>query len=173
MSTRQKLMLCSFCGALIFASGCSFSDPSIVLSDSIRTVKINAFSNNTVLYGLEDKLFQKISDTLMEDGRLIPAAENADALLIGDIKRYELIPLSFDANGIVEEYKLWIESDLRFIENSTGKVLCEETSIPIDVRFHPPGSSQPGVVIETEQDAQERAIDELASEIVYLLLRYK
>jgi len=169
----KKLMLCSIGVALIFAGGCSFSNPNVVLSDSVRTVKINAFSNKTVLYGLEDKLFQKISDALMEDGRLIPATENADALLIGDIIRYELIPLSFDANGIVEEYKLWIESDMRFIESSTEKLLCEETSIPIDVRFHPPGSSQPGAVIETEQDAQERAINELASEIVYLLLRYK
>ena len=169
----KKFMLFSIGVVLIFVGGCSFSNPNVVLSDSVRTVKINAFSNKTVLYGLEDKLFQKISDALMEDGRLIPATENADALLIGDIIRYELIPLSFDANGIVEEYKLWIESDMRFIESATEKLLCEETSIPIDVRFHPPGSSQPGAVIETEQDAQERAINELASEIVYLLLRYK
>lgn len=166
-------MLCFLCGALIFAAGCSFSNPNVILSDNVRTVKINAFANKTVLYGLEDKLFQKISDSLQEDGRLIPASENADARLIGDIIRYELIPLSFDANGIVEEYKLWIEADLRFIETATGRIICEETSIPIDVRFNPPGSSQPGAVIETEQDAQDRAIGELASEIVYLLLRYK
>ncbi|MBA3052173.1 MAG: LPS assembly lipoprotein LptE [Candidatus Omnitrophota bacterium] len=159
------------CAALALASGCSFSNPNVVLSDNIRTVKINAFSNKTVLYGLEDKLFQKLNDALMEDGRLIPSSENTDALLIGDITRYELVPLSFDANGIVEEYKLWIEADLRFVESETGEVLCEEKSIPIDVRFHPPGSTRPGAIIETEQNAQERATDELASEIVYLLLR--
>jgi outer membrane lipopolysaccharide assembly protein LptE/RlpB len=164
---------CFLCGALALAAGCSFSNPNAVLPDEIRTVKINAFSNKTVLYGLEDKLFQKLHDALMEDGRLIPAQENADALLIGDITRYELIPLSFDANGVVEEYKLWIESDFRFVEADTSKVLCEENSIPIDVRFHPPGSTRPGAVIETEQNAQERAVDELVSEIVYLLLRNK
>lgn len=161
------------CGALTLASGCSFSNPNVILSDNIRTVKINAFSNKTVLYGLEDKLFQKLNDALMEDGRLIPTSENPDAILIGNITRYELVPLSFDANGIVEEYKLWVETDLRFQEADTAKVLCEENSIPTDVRYNPPGSTRPGAIIETEQNAQERAIDELVSEIVYLLLRHR
>jgi len=167
----RKMTKVFLCALSVLASGCSFSNPNVVLSDSIRTVNIHAFSNKTVLYGLEDKLFQKLNDALMEDGRLVPASANADALLIGDITRYELIPLSFDANGVVEEYKLWIEADLRFTETATGKALCEESSIPIDVRYNPPGSTRPGAIIETEQNAQDRAIDELVSEIVYLLLR--
>lgn len=158
---------------LLFAGACSFSNPNLVLTDNVRKVKINTFSNKTILYGLEDKLYQAITDLLMEDGRLIPVAEDEDAVLIGDIIKYELIPLSFDANSIVEEYKLWMDVKLSFIEKNTSKLLCEEESIPIDVRFYPPGSTQPGALIETEQDAQERAIKELASEIVYLLLRYK
>ncbi|MCD6413234.1 MAG: LptE family protein [Elusimicrobia bacterium] len=154
-------------------AGCSFYAPQTVLPDRIRTVKVEAFSNKTVLYGLEDKLYQEISDKLLADGRLIPTQKNPDAKITGVIEKYELIPLSYDANNVVEEYKLWIEANFKFIDLKTNTVLYEENDIPIDIRYYPPGSTRPGAVIETEQEAQDRAIKELASEIVYFLLRYK
>ncbi|MCD6422552.1 MAG: LptE family protein [Elusimicrobia bacterium] len=144
-----------------------------ILPDRIRTVKVETFTNKTVLYGVEDRLYQKIVDKFLADGRLIPQKENADAHLIGEIKKYELIPLSFDENSVVEQYKLWLEAGFKFIDAQTGKVLYEEEYIPIDVRFHPPGSTVPGIQIQTETEAQEEAIEELASEIVYNILRYK
>ena len=160
----------------IFAAalaGCSFSNPAAVLKDNVRTVKIETFANKTVLYGLEDKLYQKINDKLLEDGRLIPANENPDSRLIGEITKYELIPLSFDAKSVVEQYKLWMQVNIRFTDINTGNVITEENDIPADIRFYPPGSTQSGAIIETEQSAQDRAVDELASEIVYQILRYK
>ncbi len=159
--------------ALAALAGCSFYAPQTVLPDRIRTVKVETFANKTVLYGLEDKLYQQISDKLLADGRLIPTQKNPDAVLKGVIKKYELIPLSYDANNVVEEYKLWIEANFKFIDLKTNTVLYEENDIPIDIRYYPPGSTQPGAVIETEQEAQDRAIKELASQIVYFLLRYK
>ena len=170
---KRKLSLFAICCSLLAVRGCSFSNPRMILPDSIRAVKIETFSNKTVLYGLEDKLFQEISDRLLADGRLIPATKSEDAQLFGEISKYELIPLSFDKFSVVEEYKLWIEASFRFVDAKTGEPLFDENYIPIDVRFYPPGSTQPGAVIETEQDAQARAIKELASEIVYLLLRNK
>lgn len=156
------------------AAGCSFSTPTrMILPDSIRNVKVEIFSNKTILYGLEDKLFQKISDKLLEDGRLIPVTGKADGQIIGEITKYELIPLSFDASSVVEQYKLWIEAKFRFVDAENGNVLCEEDYIPIDIRFYPPGSTQPANMIETEQAAQDRAVEELSSEITYQILRNK
>jgi len=168
----MKKKLAAFSALPFIIAGCSFSTPTrMILPDSIRNVKVEIFSNKTILYGLEDKLFQKISDDLLADGRLIPVTENADALIIGEINKYELIPLSFDANSVVEEYKLWIEANFRFVDAKTGNIMCEENNIPIDIRFYPPGSTQSADVIETEQAAQERAVKELSSEIIYPILR--
>ncbi|MFH1958048.1 MAG: LPS assembly lipoprotein LptE [bacterium] len=170
----MKKKLAVFVALPFIIAGCSFSTPTkMILPDSIRNVKVEIFSNKTILYGLEDKLFQKISDDLLADGRLIPVTKNAEASIIGEIKKYELIPLSFDANSIVEEYKLWIEANFRFLDTETGNVLCEENNIPIDIRFYPPGSTRPANVIETEHAAQERAVKELSSEIIYQILRNK
>lgn len=154
-------------------AGCTFSNPQLILPSRIRNVKIETFANKTILYSLEDKLYQEIYDQLHADGRLVPVTQDADAVLKGEIKKYELIPLSFDSNSIVEEYKLWMEVDIQFVDLKTGDVIFWEKEIPIDIRYYPPGSTQPADVIENELAAQERAVKELASEIVYLLLRYE
>jgi len=49
----------------------------------------------------------------------------------------------------------------------------EKFSMKRNTSLFPPGSTVPGIQIQTETEAQEEAIEELASEIVYNILRYK
>jgi len=76
--------------------------------------RFGPFANHTQQYGLEDKLTLAVQSEFNRDGRYqITAEENADGVVIGDITKYILEPLSYDTNHVPTEYKLWIWSTSR------------------------------------------------------------
>jgi hypothetical protein len=148
------LVLC--CGLLL--SGCgvySFSSSSL---GGVKTVAIPQFENQTLEYGIQDDLTAKVTDRFIADNSLkVVALADADAVLRGDIVKYERVAFTYDKSDNVTEYKVNIYVNI-VLERKGGKSLLEK-----------PGMLGFGVyqsATETEDDGKTRALDKLAQDIV-------
>lgn len=149
---------------LFFISAC-VSMPVSVLPSNIKKIAIHNFSNNTVRYGVEEKLTRKVVEEFLRNGRLeVVNADQADALLTGTIVRYSLEPVSYDAQGVIEQYKLYIGVDVTFKDVAQDTILWTENNIYEDYTYYV--TAKAGQLVETENEAQEVVTDLLARDIM-------
>ena len=151
----------SFILIAIFLSSCAYTAKTI-LPAHIKRIAIFTFKNKTFHYGLEDILTEAVIKEFIIDGRLqVGRREIADALLKGEITRYNLEPLSYDEENVVEEYKIQLLANITLKDLTTNEILWEEKDLEgedtYSVRLEP---------VETEQEGLEKAIEELARKIV-------
>src|SRR5690242_7357633 len=103
---------------LMAATGCSkyyYNPSSQILPQHIRKLAIRPFANHTQQFRIEDKLTLAVQSLFNQDGRYrITTEEEADGVLIGDITKYILMPLAYDSNNAVTQYKLWILVSISF-----------------------------------------------------------
>jgi hypothetical protein len=153
--------------ATLFFTGClasySHRKPSI-LPPYIQKIAIRPFANHTQQYGLEDKLTLAIQSEFNRDGRYqITTEDHADGVLIGDILRYILDPLSYDVNHVPTEYKLSILVDVTFLDKVKNQTLWREPTMMGELRFFAVSSGLAGQM--TEVDAQQVIWDQLSRDI--------
>src|SRR5689334_26363 len=95
---RLGIVYLAFIVSLLTLSGCSkyyYNPAPQVLPSYIQKIAVRAFANHTQQYGLEDKLTLAVQSEFNRDGRFqITTEDVADGVLIGDITRYILEPLS-------------------------------------------------------------------------------
>ncbi len=167
-----KKLLPIFVASVFMGCGEYQYRPAHVLPDNLQSLAIIPFKNNTVYYGLEDLLVRELTDEFTRTGRLlVKDKKEADALLTGEIVRYILEPLSYDAHDKVEEYKLWIVVNIKLVEKATGEILYYEENIKTYVRYFV--TPRAGEVVETEEEAVLRAVRDITQEIVQLILRFE
>ncbi|MFH1784007.1 MAG: LPS assembly lipoprotein LptE [bacterium] len=150
-------------GGLVLG-GCGYT-PAPILPDYIKSIAVHTFENSTIQYGIEEKLSISTTDEFLRDGRLdIGKREDAEGLLTGTITQYVLEPVSYDEQDIIEEYKLWITVDLVFTDLVSNTVLWDEAGMEGSVNYFV--TSRAGELVETEDEAQDRLVEELAEDIV-------
>src|ERR1700761_6449390 len=105
-----RLFKSVFIGLAVIMSGCSkyyYNPAPQILPQYIRKIAVRPFANHTQQYGLEDKLTLEVQSEFNQDGRFqITTEDQADGVLIGDITKYILEPLSYDSNHVPNQYKL-------------------------------------------------------------------
>jgi hypothetical protein len=103
--------------------------------------------------------------------------QGADCQLDGNVVEYNRQPARFDANNVIQEYRLRIVVDLNLKDLATGNTLVDEKGPKSSAdrgaavrkleRYANyvvvPAS---GIAVETEADAQRRMVRELARDIV-------
>ncbi|MFA5858116.1 MAG: LPS assembly lipoprotein LptE [Elusimicrobiota bacterium] len=139
------------------------------LPSYIKKVAIPMFTNKTVTYGLEEALTLRVKEEFYRDGRMeVVDEQKADAIIIGDITRYILEPLTYDDDHLVVEQKLWVLFDFGLFEKDvvTGKwkekPLIYERNLEGSYRFFV--STKPGGMSEAE--AQRLIWDRLSRDIL-------
>src|SRR4051812_26180524 len=103
MNLRRIFAMCVvFSGLLI--TGCSkyyYNPAPQILPSYIQKLAVRPFAKHPKQYCLEDKLTLAVQGEFNRDGRFgITTEDQADAVVIGDITRYILEPLSYDANHV-------------------------------------------------------------------------
>lgn len=88
----------------------------------------------------------------------------ADLLLTGVIAEYKLEPIAYDANNVIEEYRLWIRLNISLTDARTGQQLWEERQLDEATTYFV--TPRAGEIVETEADAQERVVENLARLII-------
>ncbi len=154
-------------GVLILLAGCSkyyYNPAPQVLPNYIRKISVRAFANHTQQYGLEDKLTLAVQSEFNRDGRYaITTEDQADGVVIGDITKYILEPLSYDSNHVPTQYKLWILADVTFYDKVKSQSLWKESNMNGELRYYVASSNLPGA--RTEEEARQTIWDQLARDI--------
>jgi len=161
-------LLCGFASGILALSGCGgesvYTAKPLLLPTHIRSIAVRPFINNTNIPGLERKLLLRVTEEFMREGRLPVVSNENDAsgIIAGDIARYIREPLSYDANHVVEEYKLWVVIDFKFIDRVNRTQLWEEPRLEQSYRYFV--ETRPGG--RTEEEAREELWRLFASDIV-------
>jgi hypothetical protein len=162
----KKIFLLTAAAALVFA-GCSkyyYNPAPQILPQYIKKLAVRPFSNHTQQYGLEDKLTLAVQDEFNRDGRYqITTEDQADGVLIGDITRYILEPLTYDSNHVPTQYKLWILVDVTFYDKVKNQTLWKESNMTGELRYYVASSNLPGAL--TEDEAQQTIWDQMSRDI--------
>jgi hypothetical protein len=121
--------------------------------------------NNTLEPKLQDRLCNALTDEFLKQG--IDVNRNAGYKLSGTIKDFELRILS-EKTDIAAEYEVIIRGDFKLVDPSGNIKEFKNIGSPFIVSFQ---SSEALVdVLALKELASERAIRDMAMEIVYSLI---
>ncbi len=166
-SPRHVLSAFCFLVFVLIMPGCSkyyYNPAPQVLPQYIRKIAVRPFANHTQQYGLEDKLTIAVQNQFNLDGRYaITTEDQADGVLIGDITRYILEPLSYDSNHVPTQYKLWILADITFYDKVHNQTLWKESNMSGQLNYYAASSTLPGSM--TEEEARQTIWDQLSRDI--------
>jgi hypothetical protein len=181
--------------AVLLLAGCE-TVVKRTLPDTVHTVFIDTFQTLGDQSLLPAVVGDELRRSFRLDGRLGVAdhAAGAQAVLGGTFSVYDKVPSRYDRNNIVQEYRLLIGADLTLTDPATGLSLWQNagTSATALSAGASPGAVTPavaatvktaprritqdvvytvvpasGLPVESEEDAQRRAIRELAERIVH------
>ncbi len=110
--------------------GYSLSGRGSFLPDSIRTIGVPDFGNQTPYFEVGRMLTQGVRSELIGRGKykVLPEEVGADAVLRADVTSISLVPSSFDANQQATRYAISVVVSVRLIQASDQKVLWENPS---------------------------------------------
>jgi len=164
---KAASLAAAFLSAVVLA-GCGemggYQSKPLILPPHIRTIAVRPVVNKTQFIGLEEKLTLRVSEEFLRDGRLplINNENQADGVVVGEIVRYIREPISYDSNHVVEEFKLWVVINLRFIDRINKAVAWEEPRLEHTYRYFV--ETRPGGI--TEEEARLQLWDLFARDIV-------
>ena len=139
-----------------------------------ETQKSLPFENKTDRYGMEEKLTDQVIKKFLVDGTLkVETKGAAQAVVEGKILRYLLIPLVYDVNNLVEEYKMVLVLNLRMVDLETRQVIWEEEKASAVELFYTSYSSEAVArgSAETEEEVRERLVQKTAEKVVERVVR--
>ncbi|MGA2090812.1 MAG: LptE family protein [Endomicrobiales bacterium] len=129
----MKKVVCSLVFSVAVLTGCAapYTPAPQILPSNVRKIYIRPFINNTTQYGLEEKLTLQVIDEFIRDGRLavVNKEDQANGVLVGEISKYILQPLTYDANNVAQQYKMWILINVSLIDNDHNVTLWTEPNM--------------------------------------------
>ena len=161
--------------ACLAATGCGYSTRSS-LPSGLRTVYVKPFVNKIDITQIstgnerfpiyrpqmEIDITKAVIERFQVTGLLRPAtSEHADSRIEGDLVAFRRDALSYSASGNVDEWRLNIVVDLRYMDQKSGQLIWDESRFTGDTTYFTSGSR-----VETEETALTRAITDLARRIV-------
>ncbi len=163
---KTAVLMCAF----LCAAGCGVYEPVEIIPDHLQSIRIEPVRNETSQIGISSDLTQELIDEFIREGRFtVTSSPDADAILYTTVASYSQIPLSYDENFVVQEYKIAMVANLRFIDNVEKLTLWQEKregfSGGIEAWVNYSVSPEVGIT-ETEEEARERLIENLAQRIL-------
>lgn len=162
---RPLTLITVYC-SLLTVIGCSspYQPAPQILPQNIRKIAVRPVVNNTTQYGLEEKLTLAIINEFVRDGRLqlVNKEEEADGVVVAEINKYILQPLTYDQNLVSRQFKLWVLLNVYFIDRANNVTLWTEPNMEgIQIYYD---VSQPGG--KTEEEARQLIWDNMSRDIV-------
>jgi hypothetical protein len=131
--------------------------------DTVNTVFIATFENQTVQFDLEQQLFRKMQETLPRSlGVRVGSEQAADAIVRGRIVRYEDAAQSYrpgqQGNVDVVQHQVTIVVAVEILQVSENLILWESQSVSGRGEYRPDSQS--------DEVARSRALDALIQQII-------
>lgn len=160
------LMLTAYC-LLLTCYGCGYTihGKTSLPFDSIQIGKIE---NKTFEPKLQDKLYKALTEEFLKQG--VAVHQGAQYTISGVINLFELKILS-EKGGTAVEYEVSMKGDFRLVEPSGQMKDFRGIGSPFIVSFQGSGSMED--VIALKERASEKAVRDMAMELVAILIYSK
>jgi len=168
-NTGAALGLAGLAVLALALGGCGYSFRGN-LPPHIRTVAVPVFVNRTQEPALENTVTAAVVDAFVSSGRLrvVPLGQ-ADSVLEGEIIGYSLVPLAFDRNVNIQEYRLLLTLNLKFRDARQGGMLWHQDGLQEKGDFRLAGQAGTvGTTIGREEGAIREAAVQIGRRIVTL-----
>ena len=168
LSPRRSLRVYSkiiFVFLLVVLCGCGYqlTGKSTHLPAGVTSLAIPTFKNETLEPGIEAPLTQSFLREFMYDGRVkVLSSRQADAILEGNIKTFQIRSVSYNESGLVQEYEVFITVDLT-LAKSSGEIVWKENNLT-EVRWY--RASFGGVVNEASKNSAVQELGKFMAERV-------
>ena len=131
--------------------------------ESIKTIAVPIFSNNTLQRGLEVQLTESLSKQIRSQTPwTLVKSSQADTTLAGVITSHRLTQISqAPRTGLVQEQAVRVTVNFEWRDNRSGDIIVARNNFSATATFAP----QRGVSQRIE-DAERQAIQELAEDLV-------
>lgn len=141
---------------VIIITACSYSVYSTGQTH-LKTISIQTFDNNTVEHGLEEKVYNEISNHFIRDSRLNIVTQSPDCMLEGEILDYSNSIVRYTDEG-AEEYEVKILFKITFEDLARNEILWQKQSLVISERY---SATDPTSTYASEEQAQSAIILDL------------
>ena len=129
----RVLVLLMLCGVSALASGCGYAlaGRGSFLPDSIETIGIPMFLNNTAAFEVEQLLTQEVRRAFIGRGsyRVVAEPVGVDAVLDGTISSITITPASFTSDQQASRYIFTLTASIVFRDLATEEVLWENPAL--------------------------------------------
>jgi outer membrane lipopolysaccharide assembly protein LptE/RlpB len=134
MAFRKKLFL-TFFAVLLAGCGYQMVGKETHVPPGINSIAIPTFVNQTFEPGIEVPFTQGFLREFIQDRRVkVVGRDEADSVLEGIIKSFQLSSVSYDQSGIALEYQTTVVIDLT-LKKKTGEIIWVEKNLS-DSRFY-------------------------------------
>ncbi len=132
----KKLKVVLLTALTLMAAGCGSESGVIyqpypqILPQSVSNLAVQPFINKTEYFGLEDRLNIAITNEFLRNGNFPVVPENqATGVVMGEIRRYILVPIQYDAAMVPSSYKLTVLLKVQFYDRKSNTLLWEEPAM--------------------------------------------
>jgi outer membrane lipopolysaccharide assembly protein LptE/RlpB len=170
MSAAGKKLL-GLAAACILAANCGYHlrGTGTFLPPGIKTVSVPMFKNLSTRYDLDVTLTQGVIDELVARGKveIIDDAENADAVLVGEITAFNVNPIGFTSQNTADRYNVMVIAKIVLRDRKDERVIFSNPSYVYQEEYEVPQ----GLNYETwENDALDKIAVKFARSLISTIL---
>jgi len=160
------LLLTGFCLLLTVSSGCGYHIAGMGgnMPGDVVAISIPFLKNQVQKPDVETIFTTALVDEFVKSGIVKVVEEDAEAVLSGAITGYDLTPVSFNRNDVIQEYRLTIKLEISLVRKSDGEVLWEDKNITDYEDFNVTGTD-----ITATKTAELDAIKKMAKDTARLI----
>jgi len=160
------------------AGGCGYalSGRGSFLPESVQTIGIPAFVNNTTVFDVEQALTQRVRQEFIGRGRyrVVPGTAGADAVLTGTITSVSLAPSAFNDQQQATRYAVTVVMKFEFRDVRDSTLLWENPALLFRDEYDLPSggttSLDANAFFGQEGPAIERLANNFAKSVVTSIL---
>ena len=162
------------CGCAV-ACGYSLAGRGSFLPDYIKTIGIPTLANRTTVFNLETQMTQKVRSEFIGRGhyKIVPEAENVDALLTGEVSGVNIQPVSFTDQQLASRYVITMTARVELRDTRDNKVLWDNPGLVFRQEYEAQGGQavlDPAAFFGQDADALDRLTTDFARTIVSAIL---
>ena len=110
-------ILAAFAMAACSSSEIRYTPADQKIPQHIKKLSIRNFQNKTPQFGLEERLTLAVTDEFLKNGEHAIVPENdAQGIIVGEIKHYILTPIQYDVNMV--DLSITYQLDVRLVKPS-------------------------------------------------------
>lgn len=144
--------------ALGLATGCGYSTKGN-LPNHIKSVAVPTFRNKTEQPAVESTITAAVINAFVTSGKLkVVAANQADAILEGEVVGYDIVSVAVDNRINVRQYRLVVTLNLSFRDMRQGGMLFRQEGLQERADFVVPFDAS-GTINREEGAVRAAAVD--------------